>query len=147
MIVTRVNPDWESWSSFPSTHGEMWIFPLYYKVLEYNRNGLYSKDEKNDLNRSIYMFRDVDENADHGYCSGDASLDGNTYVWWDIVKKKKITKLHKLGGFENGVFKMIFSLHNFTESTYSVDGRRGDRYLAWGMYDLSYLDTSYRYCF
>jgi hypothetical protein len=119
MVVTRVNPVCRSWDHLPHTKGYMWIFPMRQKLLEYNRKSCVSPEEKEEINKKMYMFREVDEDEDHGYCSGSGSLDGDTYVWWDIVKKKKITKLTtkpdgtKFVDPRDALFKMIFSLHNF----------------------------------
>jgi len=113
MVVTRVNPVCRSWGHLPHTKGDMWIFPMYHKLLEFNLMN-YSKklertitpEEKEEINKHIYNVKVME--------------DMDTYVWCDIVKKKKIAKLTKpdeeiCPGLCECValFNMIYSLHNF----------------------------------
>jgi hypothetical protein len=134
MIVTRVNPKWCSWDQDPHTRGRMWIFPMRQDVLDFNRSKVHTQEEKNEFFQSVYMFRDVDWVEDHGYCSGSGSLDGDTHVWWNVVKKRTFKKAEK----NNAVFEMIFKTNDFVDS-----GSSHKSVLGYRKYPLSYCAESY----
>lgn len=79
MIVSRVTPNSHSWCVSEHTRADFYIFPLL-------------EDATRDDYPKIYMFRDINSDEDHYYCSGTDSLCDDTYVWWDVVSNKSLRK-------------------------------------------------------
>lgn len=151
MVVTRVDPEYSGrlGTSIPRTRAQMWVFPLPKDLLDLNKCKTVSQEEKNEMFERIYMFRDIDDDEDHGESSSSAgSISNDTIIWWNIVKMQTFTKAVKA----NNVFGMIFKTNGFdlegpkyqiNETGYYVCIRKTPK-LIWGKYHLHYLTASYK---